>query len=153
MHILHFNEKAQCRSKLCFIAPRTTGKNEKKKHGCCKYMRVKFLLQPSRTRHTWQTKLHPHPFCLQFPLQDMHYWATNIGRWSGVRSLYVPAHLTLWIFFAASQKSLFPISKLDSYCLRGKSNIFMPIPRVFITCYSLKLSLQAVRCWMEPNAI
>ena len=55
-------------------------KSEKKKHGCCKYMRVKFLLQPSRTRHTWQTKLHPHPFCLQFPLQDMHYWATNIGR-------------------------------------------------------------------------
>ena len=33
--------------------------------------------------------------------------------------------------FCGFPKSLFPISKLDSYCLRGKSNIFMPIPKVF----------------------
>ena len=128
-------------------------KNEKKKHGCCKYMRVKFLLQPSRTRHTWQTKLHLHPFCLQFPLQDMHYWATNIGT-EIVRSKKPVRTCSPYFmdFFAASQKAYSQFLSLIHIAFEANLTFLCQFPGYFITCYSLKLSLQAVRCWMEPNA-
>ena len=61
--------------------------------------------------------------------------------------------------FCGFPKSLFPISKLDSYCFRGKSNIFMPIPWVFYylllpeTVFASSSMLNGAQCNLNINTM